>query len=77
MESQKCIRHKRFSQNTNESINSLVWMRAPKHEYHGQQKAEMAGVGAVFQFNEGASGKHLVMEKAGIAGGKNSESRSG
>jgi len=51
-------------------------MRAPKHEYDGQQKAEMAGVGAVFQFNEGASGKHLVMEKAGIAGGKHSESRS-
>jgi len=60
---------------TNESINSLVWMRAPKHEYDGQQKAEMAGVGAVFQFNEGASGKHLVMEKAGIAGGKHWEQK--
>lgn len=49
-----------FSQNSNESINSLVWMRAPKHKYHGPQRVEMAAMGAVLQFNEGASGKHLV-----------------
>ena len=59
-----------FSQNNNESINSLVWMRAPKHKYHGPQRVEMAAMGAVLQFNKGASGKHLVMEKAGIAHGK-------
>ena len=59
-----------FSQNSNESINSLVWMRAPKHKYHGPQRVEMAAMGAVIQFNEGASGKHLVMEKAGIAHGE-------
>ena len=59
-----------FSQNSNESINSLVWMRAPKHKYHGPQRVEMAAMGAVLQFNEGASGKHLVMEKAGIVHGE-------
>ena len=30
----------------------------------------MAAMGAVLQFNEGASGKHLVMEKAGISHGE-------
>ena len=64
-----------FSQNNNESINSLVWMRAPKHKYYGPQRVEMAAIGAIVQFN-GASGKHLVMEKAGIAQGKHSESGS-
>ena len=45
-------------------------MRAPKHKYHGPQRVEMAAMGAVLQFNEGASGKHLVMEKAGIVHGE-------
>ena len=62
-----------FSQNNNESINSLVWMRAPKHKFYGPQRVEMAAIGAIIQFNEGASGKHLVMEKAGISFGKHSE----
>ena len=62
-----------FSQNNNESINSLVWMRAPKHKFYGPQRVEMAAIGAIVQFNEGASGKHLVMEKAGISCGKHSE----
>ena len=65
-----------FSQNNNESINSLVWARAPKHKYYGPIKVEMAVIGAVLQFNEGASGKHLVMEKAGISWGEHSESGS-
>lgn len=55
-----------YSQNANESINSLVWQRAPKHKYHGPKRVEMAAMGAVLQFNEGASSKHLVMEKADI-----------
>ena len=62
-----------FSQNNNESINSLVWMRAPKQKYYGPQRVEMAAIGAIVQFNEGASGKHLVMKKAGISWGKHSE----
>ena len=36
----------------------------------------MAAVGAVAQFNEGASGKKLVMEKAGITWDKHAESGS-
>ena len=34
------------------------------------QRVEMAAMGAVQQFNEGASSKHLVMENAGIYFGK-------
>ena len=51
-------------------------MRAPKHKYYGPQRVEMAAIGAVIQFNEGASGKQLVMEKAGIKWGKHAESGS-
>ena len=36
----------------------------------------MAAMGAVLQFNEGASSKHLVMEKAGISHGEHSVSAS-
>lgn len=61
-----------FSQNNNESINSLVWARAPKHKFHGPQRVEMAAMGAILQFNEGASSKHLVMENAGISCGEHS-----
>lgn len=65
-----------FSQNNNESINSLVWNRAPKHKYYGPQRVEIAAFGAILQFNEGTSGKHVVMEKAGIAWGEHSDSGS-
>ena len=63
-----------FSQNSNESLNSLVWVRAPKHRYYGPQRVEMAAMGAVLQFNDGAASKHLVMEKAGIPAGDHSAS---
>ena len=59
-----------FSQNANESINSLVWNRCPKHKFRWPQTVEMAVMSAVLQFNDGASAKHDVMERAGIPSGE-------
>ena len=58
-----------YSQNVNESLNSLVWNRAPKHRFKGPKSVEMAAMSAVLQFNSGASSRHQVMEAAGIPAG--------
>lgn len=55
-----------YSQNQNESLNSLVWLRAPKHKQRG---TELAVILAVMQFNQGSSGKHSLMKKLNIAPG--------
>jgi hypothetical protein len=57
------------SQNANESVNSLVWNRAPKHRYKGPKSVEMAVMSAVMQFNSGASSRHKVMKAACIPAG--------
>ena len=65
-----------LSQNRNESLNSLVWVRAPKHKFFGPERVDMAAIGAILQFNDGASSKHLVMANAGIGAGQHSRHRS-
>ena len=59
-----------YSQNANESINSLVWNRCPKHKYRWPKTVEMAAMSAILQFNDGASAKEEVMERAGIPSGE-------
>ena len=58
-----------YSQNANESINSLVWNRAPKHRNKGPKAIQMAVMSAVMQFNSGASSRHEVMKAANIHAG--------
>ena len=58
-----------YSQNANESINSLVWNRAPKHRNKGPKAIEMAVMSAVMQFNSGGSSRHEVMKAANIPAG--------
>ena len=65
-----------FSQNANESINSLVWNRCPKHKFRGPHAVEMSAMSAVLQFNDGASAKHDVMMEAQIPSGKLAEEAS-
>ena len=43
-----------FSQNQNESFNSLIWKRAPKHTWQGPKRVELAAYLAVLHFNYGA-----------------------
>lgn len=50
-----------LSQNANESVNSLVWNRCPKHRNRGVKSVETAAASAITQFNIGAAGRHGVM----------------
>jgi hypothetical protein len=59
-----------YSQNANESINSLVWNRAPKHRYEGAHVVEIAVMSAVMSFNAGAATRQDVMKAANIPGGQ-------
>ena len=59
-----------YTQNPNESINSLVWIRCPKHKWFGRKRVEMAAISATLHFCSGAKAKHRVMELCGIAGGE-------
>ena len=42
------------TQNPNESINSLVWARCPKHKFNGAGPVKFAAASAVLAFNGGA-----------------------
>ena len=58
-----------FSQNANESFNSLIWNRCPKHRSKGLTSVETAVGSAILQFNVGATGRHAVMNALEIQGG--------
>ena len=62
-----------FSQNVNESFNSLIWIRCPKNRNKGMKVVEIATGSAVLQFNVGASGKHAIMNNLGIPSGTHTE----
>ena len=56
-----------LTQNTNESINSLVWIRCPKHKWHGRKRILLATASVTLQFSAGATAKHEVMARAWLA----------
>ena len=62
-----------FSQNVNESFNSLIWIRCPKNRNKGMKVVEIATGSAVLQFNIGATGKHDIMESLSIPSGSHTE----
>ena len=51
-----------YSQNQNESLNSIVSSKAPKHKFKGPKAIEMAGMAAVVQFDNGQKGRLEVMQ---------------
>ena len=53
------------TQNPNESVNSLVWIRCPKHKFHGPKTVKYAAASAVLAFNGGSSRSVGLMEKLG------------
>ncbi|XP_048578883.1 uncharacterized protein LOC125560699 isoform X1 [Nematostella vectensis] len=57
------------TQNPNECLNSLVWLRCPKHRWFGRKRVEMAAVSAALHFSSEATAKNRVMELAGIPAG--------
>ncbi|CAB4005543.1 Hypothetical predicted protein [Paramuricea clavata] len=59
-----------YSQNVNESLNSLVWNHALKHRFKGPRFIEIAAMSAVLAFNCGAASRQDVMKAANIPGGE-------
>ena len=55
-----------YTQNANESINSLVWKKCPKRKWHRERRMQLATSSAALRFSGGASTKHAVMEKVGL-----------
>ena len=55
-----------YTQNSNESINALVWNKCPKSKWHGRKRVLMATCSASLHFSSGASVKNQVMLKAGL-----------
>ena len=64
---ERCVRG--ATQNNNESINSLVWARCPKHKNHGVKVVCAAAASAVCHFRSGASSREKVMQRLGIPAG--------
>ena len=52
-----------YSQNQNESLNSIVWSKAPKHKFKGPKSIEMAGMSAILQFDHGHHTKAGAQKK--------------
>ena len=68
---ERCVRG--ATQNPNESINCLVWVRAPKHKHHGAKIIRFAAAAAVCHFHGGAGSRNRVMERLSIPGGTHTD----
>lgn len=60
-----------FTQNSNESFNSVVWSIAPKTTHSGKDIVEIATNIAVIKFNDGLTGVMKVLELLKIKIGRN------
>ena len=54
------------TQNRNESLNSLIWARAPKTEYATRSTIEVAVSQAVLVFNSGQQALLPILEQLGV-----------
>ena len=61
------------TQNNNESLNSCIWIMAPKHLHSGKEVDEIATHLAVIIFNEGFSAILKTMDVLGITLGPEAE----
>lgn len=64
----KCLEG--YSQNANESINSVIWKFCPKKGNHGLVTVDIAVALAVATFNSGATAIGMVMKEMGLTVGK-------
>ena len=49
------------TQNVLESINSILWQKAPKHKFHGTKRVHIGAYSTVIYYNQGATGKFSVL----------------
>ena len=57
------------TQNPNECVNSMVWVRCPKHKHHGVKVIRCAAASVVCHYHNGASSRLKIMERLCIPGG--------
>ena len=57
------------TQNAKESLNNIVWTRAPKNVYVGKTVIEIAVTSAVLSFNDGGKGILAVLMYLGLKAG--------
>ena len=60
----RCLRG--FTQNQNESLNNVLWLKCPKRVFCGKRKLETATAAAVLYWNKGAAACSNVLERFGI-----------
>ena len=51
------------TQNRNERVNSMVWVRCPKHKHHGVKVIRCAVASAVCHYHTGAASRLKVLER--------------
>ena len=64
----RCLHGK--TQNNNESLNNMLWMKCPKAIFVGKDVLEMAACSAILAFNDGAKGILNVFAKLGLNPGR-------
>ena len=64
---ERCVRG--ASQNPNEAINSLVWVRSSKHKHHSVKIICFAAASAVCHFHAGANSRNAVMKRLNVPTG--------
>lgn len=62
------------TQNPNECINSLVWVRCPKHKHHGAKVVRCAAASAICHFHKGAEIRKKIMERLSVSHGSHTSS---
>ena len=67
----KCLHGK--TQNSNESINGVIWKRCPKDVFVGRKVLEMGVASAVISFNDGTKRLIDVMKELKVEPGHYSE----
>lgn len=65
---QKCLEG--YTQNANESVNSVIWTYCPKAKNHGVVVVEIGTAIAVSIFNVGAAALIKIMEEMGLQVGQ-------
>ena len=63
----KCLEG--YTQNANESMNSVIWRLCPKNRYHGLTVVQAAVSIAVSIFNDGATSLLDIMKEMGLSPG--------
>ena len=51
-------------------INSLVWVRCPKHKHHGVKAIQCGVPSAILHFHGGAASRKKVIQRLSIPAGK-------